>query len=145
MKHVIPQRENTAMKRPLFYLLLFLSISPCFGGDRGGDADKAPASKRQMRAVFHSFREVQNPETKQQELVFDVNFPDLATPKQPVALRRGDKFAGYLVGEFRRRSPPSWMKDGTKDAFSELDLIDIETGETHTLVLDKICYLIRHD
>lgn len=87
-----------------------------------------------MRVMFKGFEEVPNPETKRPETVFYISFVDIAIPKQPLVLRRGDKVAGYIIGAFIEREPKQLPMDGiVSGTESTLEIIHEESGEKHVL------------
>jgi hypothetical protein len=128
------------------FLLLILSllafVLPASYGQQTGDA---LARLGMMRVMFKGFEEVLNPITKQKELVCYVSFIDLAIPKQPMVLRRGDKVAGYIMGTFNNREPKQTANDGiVPGTLPTLEIIQEESGEKHVLEPMRI-YTVSRD
>jgi hypothetical protein len=93
-----------------------------------------------MFVVFTGFDRVANPETKRPEYVFYIRFPELDIPAQPLLLRRGDRVAGYIIGEIKNAGGPKTGPDdriipGTE---TTLELIHAATGEKHILTHNRV-------
>jgi hypothetical protein len=131
------------MKRKFWLLGLLLACSVAtVQGQQNGDA---LARLGMMRVIFKGFEEVRNPETKRPEFVFYVSFIDLAIPKQPLVLRRGDKVAGYIIGTFIKREPKQAPTDGIIPGTEPtLEIIHEESGEKHVLLPERV-YTVSRD
>jgi hypothetical protein len=129
----------------LRHLLPLLALLLCLPATiRGQQSSDALARLGMMRVKFQGFDEVLNPETKQKEYVFLVSFIDLAIPKQPLVLRRGDKVAGYLIGTFVKREPKQQPNDGiVPGTESTLEIVHVESGEKYVLEPDRMYRITR--
>lgn len=115
------------------------------GAARAQESSDALARVGMMRVMFKDFEEVPNPDTKRPELVFHLVFVDLAIPKQPMTLRRGDKVAGYIIGKFIKREPKQGPRDGEIPGTQPtLEIIHEESGEKYVLEPMKI-YVVSRD
>lgn len=78
------------------------------------------------------------------EFVFHLTFIDIAIPKQPLVLRRGDEVAGYLIGELKNPEPKQTANDGiVPGTETTLEITHIDSGEKHVLELGKIDTVTR--
>jgi hypothetical protein len=142
----VVRRLRTSLVMNLRFFLPLLALLMCLPAtihsQQNGDA---LARLSMMRVVFKGFEEVPNPETKQKEYVFLLSFIDIAIPKQPLVLRRGDKVAGYLIGTFTKREPKQRPNDGVVPGTeSTLEIIHVESGEKHVLEPERV-YTITRD
>lgn len=123
-----------------FALLMCLSST-----SRSQQDGAALARVGMMRVCFQGFDEVVDPETKRKEYVFQFSFIDIAIPKQPLVLRRGDRVAGYEIGTFIKREPRQLPADGiAPGTVSTLEIIHVESGEKHVLEPGRV-YVVTRD
>jgi hypothetical protein len=133
------------MKHFVSLLLFVCAVSITSAADPKKDTGESLARIGMMRIRFQAFDEVTEPDTERREYVFHLNFLDIPIPKPPLVLRRGDKVAGYLIGELRNPEPKRTPNDGiVPGTETTLEVTHIDSGKKHILELGRI-YTVPRD
>ncbi|MEA3210193.1 MAG: hypothetical protein QOE70_3250 [Chthoniobacter sp.] len=113
-------------------LALSLWMALAMANSHAQDASKPPARSERLYASFGGLDEVVNPDTGRIELVCLVSLG--RAPLGNMLLRRGDKVAGFLIGEMKNREPVRSARDGiVPGTLPTLELTHVASGRTAIL------------